>query len=407
MDKGLWRVTPVIIIAGAIVLSLNMGLRQTFGLFIEPMSSDIAISRSSFSLAMAVQNILWGILTPFCGILADRFGTGRTLVIGSIVYALGIALMALSESALGTHLGGGLLVGISVGATGFPLVLGAVARLTDEKRRALYISLAATGGSVGQFVLVPLAQILIDSQGWSAALLWLAALALIILLVARPLAGKPQAMAGLSPGRAIKAAIAQAGGHKGFWLLNAGFFVCGFHVAFIAVHLPGYLTSEGMAPIIGATALGVIGFFNILGGVMAGVLGSRFRKKKILTWIYLARAVAIAFLLFAPKTEVTVYAFSAVFGLLWLSTVPLTSALVGDIFGPRYMASLFGLVMMCHQFGGFFGALLGGVSYDLTGSYDAVWIVAILLGLLAALLHWPIPDARMPEPDGATPAPLK
>ncbi len=380
----------IILLCGASVLALNMGIRQTFGLFLEPMTLDLGISRGNFSLAIAIQNILWGLLTPLCGILADRYGTGRVLVTGGLLYALGIVIMALGASGLAVHIGGGLLVGLAVGASGYPLVLSAVARSVPEQRRNMAIALAATGGSVGQFLLLPLAQMLIEATGWPAALLVFAGLSALIVPLAAALTGKPGTAA--SGVASIGGAVNQAGRHSGYLLLTGGFFVCGFHVSFVGTHLPGYITSCNLAPLVGATALSIIGFFNILGGLSAGVLGSRYRLKYLLSGIYLARAVAIALFLLGPKTEWAVFLFSATFGFLWLSTVPLTSALVGQIFGPRYLATLFGIVMLGHQVGAFFGAWFGGIGYDLTGSYDAVWIVSVLLGLLAAVLHWPIAD---------------
>jgi predicted MFS family arabinose efflux permease len=384
------RLPLIILVCGASVLALNMGVRQTFGLFLEPMTLDLGISRGNFSLAIAIQNILWGLLTPLCGVLADRYGTGRVLVTGGLLYALGIVVMALGASGLAVHLGAGVLVGLAVGASGFPLVLSAVARAVPEERRNLAIALAATGGSVGQFLLLPLAQVLIEAIGWPGALLIFAGLSALIIPLASALRGKPDTAS--SGATSIGGAVNQAGRHSGYLLLTGGFFVCGFHVAFIGTHLPGYITSSNLAPLVGATALSIIGFFNILGGVAAGVLGSRYRLKYLLSGIYLARAVAITLLLLGPKTDWAIYLFSGAFGLLWLSTVPLTSALVGQIFGPRYMATLFGIVMLGHQLGAFFGAWLGGLSYDLSGSYDAVWIISVLLGLLAAVLHWPIAD---------------
>jgi len=384
------RLPLIILVCGASVLALNMGVRQTFGLFLEPMTLDLGISRGNFSLAIAIQNILWGLLTPLCGILADRYGAGRVLVTGGLLYALGIVIMALGASGLAIHLGAGVLVGLAVGASGFPLVLSAIARAVPEERRNMAIALAATGGSVGQFLLLPLAQILIETTGWPGALLIFAGLSALIIPLASGLRGKPDTVSSGATG--IGGAVNQARRHSGYLLLTGGFFVCGFHVAFIGTHLPGYITSCNLAPLVGATALSIIGFFNILGGLAAGVLGSRYRLKYLLSGIYLARAVAIALFLLGPKTDWAVYLFSGAFGLLWLSTVPLTSALVGQIFGPRYMATLFGIVMLGHQLGAFFGAWFGGLSYDLSGSYDAVWIISVLLGLLAAVLHWPIAD---------------
>jgi MFS family permease len=380
----------VVLICGAAVLGLNMGIRQTFGLFMEPMTADLGIGRGSFSLAMAVQNLLWGVMTPFFGVFADRYGTGRTLVFGGIVYTAGILIMALGDSLFALHLGAGVMVGVAVSASGFPLVLAAVARAFPAERRSVALGIASAGGSVGQFLLLPISQGLIGGLGWVNALLIMAALAFLIVPLAAALAGKPGAVA--FGAQSLSGAVGDARRHSGYLLLNGGFFVCGFHVAFMATHLPAYITSLGFDPFVGATALALIGFFNIIGGLLAGYLGGRYRKKYLLSGIYLARAVAIVLFMVAPNSELSVWLFSASFGLLWLSTVPLTSGLVGDIFGARYLATLFGIVMFSHQIGAFFGAWLGGLSYDLTGSYTAVWLIAIALGLMAALLHYPIAD---------------
>ncbi|MDX1710882.1 MAG: MFS transporter [Rhodovibrionaceae bacterium] len=385
-----WRSTAVILFAGMLFLALNMGLRQTFGLFIEPITADIGISHSSLSLAIAVQNLLWGLLTPFAGMAADRYGTGRVLALGGIVYVGGLAVMALATNPFMIHLGAGVLTGIAISATGFPLVLAAVARSVPEDKRSLALGIAAAGGSVGQFILLPVSQVLIGGIGWSMALFALAAMAALMVPMAAILAGKPVESAGET--QSLGAAVVEAGGHRGFILLTLGFFVCGFHVAFVATHLPGYVVSCNLDAIVGANALGIIGFFNIIGTFAGGWLGGRIRKKYLLSSIYLARAVIIGVFLLGPKTEAAVYLFSGAFGLLWLSTVPLTSALVGQIFGPRYMATLFGIVMLSHQVGAFFGAWLGGVNVDLTGGYDFVWLAAVGLGLLAAMLHMPIAD---------------
>ncbi len=395
-----WLTAPLIIIAAAtIVLGLNMGVRQTFGVFLEPMTLDLGIGRGDFSLVIAIQNILWGILTPIFGVLADRYGTARCIAFGGVLYVLGTALMALSDDLAMLHLSSGVMIGVAIAACGFPLVLSAVARAVREERRAMAIAVAATGGSVGQFLLLPLSRRLIDSIGWVDALLIMAALTAFVFLLSpifKSRSVKTSSGAGEEDtGVTIKSAIKQAMAHRGFLLLNLGFFVCGFHVSFIATHLPGYVSSIGFGPVVGADALAIIGFFNIIGGLLAGVLGQRYRKKFILSAIYLARAAAMLGLLLAPKTETSLFIFAGIFGLLWLSTVPLTSSLVGDIFGARFMATLVGIVMFSHQVGAFFGAWLGGISYDLTGSYDAVWYLSVLLGLLSALFHWPIADRRV------------
>jgi predicted MFS family arabinose efflux permease len=372
-----------------------MGTRQTFGLFLEPVTAEFGIGRGNFALAIAVQNLIWGLLTPFFGVFADRYGTARCVAFGGVVYVCGILIMALGDSVFALHLGGGVLVGIAVAACGFPLVLSAVARSVPPQRRSAALGIASAGGSVGQFLLLPLTQITMGWLGWVGALVVLAALSALIVPLAAALAGKP-ATASTSD-LTLGAAVTEARRHRGYQLLNGGFFVCGFHVAFIATHLPAYINTFGLDPLVGASALGIIGFFNIIGGLLAGYLGGRFRKKNLLSGIYLARSASIVLFMMAPKTELAVWLFSASFGFLWLSTVPLTSGLVGDVFGARYMATLFGIVMLSHQMGSFFGAWLGGISYDLTGSYDAVWIVAIVLGLIAAALHWPISDRPVAE----------
>lgn len=392
MTQSWWRHPLLVLIAGGIVLGLGMGLRQTFGLFLEPIHLSTGISIASISLAIALQNLLWGAATPFCGMLADRYGAGRFLALGGLLYGAGLILLAQADSALLIHLSAGGLVGLAVSAAGFPLVLAAVARAAPPERRSTWLGIASAGGSVGQFLLLPGSQMLIAWIGWVEAMLALAALAFLIVPLAASLSGKPAADHGPAS-QSLLTALREAGRHRGYLLLTAGFFVCGFHVAFVATHLPGYIVSCSLSAFTGATALGLIGFFNILGSFSAGWLGERYRKKHLLSGIYLLRAIVIGVFLLGPKTDWAVWLFSGAFGFLWLSTVPLTSGLVGQIFGARYMATLFGIVMMGHQVGAFFGAWLGGLSLDITGSYDSVWVLSILLGLLAAVLHWPIGDA--------------
>ncbi len=402
MSERSWRIPALVLLSAVVVLALNMGVRQTGGLFLEPMTQDLGISWSSFAFAIAVQNLLLGAMTPVFGVLADRYGAGRLLVLGGVLYGLGLLIMGLGHSEFSLHLGAGVFIGIGVSACGYPMVLSAVARAFSERRRSLALGLAATGGSVGQFLLLPFTQVTIGEIGWSSTLIVLAALAFLIVPLAAMLTGKPEAQAGETAFGGIRAAIRQAGRHRGYQLLTSGFFVCGFHVAFIATHLPAYINTLEFDPMVGATALSLIGGFNIIGGLLAGYLGGRYRKKYLLSGIYLARAVTITLFLIGPKTELAVWLFGASFGILWLATVPLTSGLVSDVFGARYMATLFGFVMFSHQIGAFFGAWFGGLSYDLTGSYTAVWVIAIVLGLLAAVLHWPIADR--PVAESATPA---
>ncbi len=403
MAPRTWRVPALVLVCAMVLLALNMGLRQTAGLFNEPMTQDLGITRTSFALAIGLQNLLWGVLTPVFGILADRYGTARWLALGGVMYALGLLIMGLGGSEASLHLGAGVFIGFAVSACGFPLVLSAVARAFSERRRSMALGVAATGGSIGQFLLLPFTQVIIGDLGWVGALVVLAVLAALIVPFAAALAGRPEASVSESALGGIRTALGEGRRHSGYLLLNAGFFVCGFHVSFIATHLPAYINTFDFDPLVGATALSLIGFFNIIGGLLAGYLGGRYRKKYLLSGIYLARALTITLFMIAPKSELSVWLFSASFGVLWLSTVPLTSGLVGDVFGAKYMATLFGFVMFSHQIGAFFGAWLGGLSYDMTGSYTAVWLMAIALGLLAALLHWPIADQPLAETRAAAP----
>ncbi len=311
MAARTWRIPAVVLFCAMVLLALNMGVRQTAGLFLEPMTQDLGITRTSFALAIALQNLLWGVLTPVFGILADRYGTARWLVLGGVIYALGLLIMGLGGSEASLHLGAGVFIGAAVSACGYPLVLSAVARAFSERRRSMALGVAAAGGSVGQFLLLPFTQIIIGDLGWVGALVVLAVLAALIVPFAAALTGRPEASGSESALGGIRTALDEARRHSGYLLLNAGFFVCGFHVSFIATHLPSYINSFDFDPLVGATALSLIGFFNIIGGLLAGYLGGRYRKKYLLSGIYLARALSITLFMIAPKTELSVWLFSA------------------------------------------------------------------------------------------------
>ncbi len=386
----------VLLVAAGLALGLSMGVRQTFGLFVAPISDSLGIGRGDFSLMVASQNIVWGVLAPLFGVIADRYGAGRVIALGGLCYGLGILWMATGSSLFTLHLGGGLLVGIGVAASGFSLILAAVARAAPQEKQALWLGLASAGGSAGMFLLLPGSQALIDRVGWSDTLVVLALLSFLLVPLAFVLRGQSRNLAVSQ--QSLSGALSEAGRHSGYRLLNLGFFVCGFHVAFIGTHLKDYIVSIGLGADVGATALGIVGFFNIIGGIGAGWLGGRVPRKFLLSAIYIARSVVIALFLIGPKTELAIWLFSATFGLLWLSTVPLTTGLVAQIFGVRYMATLAAIVMLSHQVGAFFGAWLGGLSYDLTQSYDMVWYISIALGLLAAALHLPIADRPLRDP---------
>ena len=381
----------VVLLAGGAVLALALGIRQSFGLFLTPMSADLGWGREVFATAIAIQNILWGLTQPLFGAAADRWGGGRVTVLGGLLYAGGLYLMATAETQTGLYLSAGVMIGLALSGTSFAVVLGAIGRAYPPEKRSLALGIASAYGSFGQFALVPIGQASIGMLGWQQTLIYIAVLALVTVALAVPLSGKPQQAAGTAP-QSLATALRLARGHTGYLYLSAGFFVCGFHITFIATHMPAYLTDRGLSAGQGAAALMLIGLFNIVGSALFGWLGGRYSKKWSLSAIYLARSVAVLFLLYAPFSQWTAYVFAASMGLLWLGTVPLTSGLVAQIFGPQNLGALFGIVFFAHQAGAFLGVWMGGYIFDLTGSYDPVWWTAVALGLLAALLHLPIDE---------------
>ena len=383
-------------LAGSLTLCLALGIRQGFGLFLTPITADLGIGRGSFALAIASQNLLWGGVQPFVGMIADRFGTGRVLATGAALYILGLLVMA-GGSPIALNLGAGLLVGLGLSGVSFAVVLGGVGRLVAPERRMTALALASAGGSLGQFLMIPTTQGLLAAFGWQQALIALALCVTPLFVLGGTLRGKAAAASdGNSPFKALKGAF----GHSGYVLLTFGFFVCGFHVVFIATHLPAYLVDLGFDSSLGATALTLIGFFNIFGTYAWGVIGGKYRKKTMLSLLYGLRAMTLALFIFLPKSELTVLFFAGSMGALWLGTVPLTSGLVGDIFGVRYVSTLFGMVFFGHQVGAFCGAWLGGFVFDRTGSYNAVWLTALGLSLVAMVIHLVLRDSRQGQENG-------
>lgn len=398
-----WRTPLMVIVAGCLIAMVGFGIRSIFGLFLEPMTVARGWDRETFALAMAIQNLLWGAGVPLAGALADKYGPSRVLALGAVVYGIGVWGMAEAESSLALHLFGGVLTGLGVAFTAFSIAMAAMARVVGPERRSLVLGLGTAAGSFGQVVFSPLGQAFINAYGWHLALLILAATSLIIiplaLLLPNDTSAKGEAASDQSIGEALREALA----HRGYVLLTIGFFVCGFHVAFITVHFPAYVRDLGLAASVGAAAIALVGLFNIIGSFAAGAAGQRWSKKGGLSTIYFARSIAILALLMAPKTELTIYLFSAVMGILWLSTVPLTTGIVAQVFGVRYMATLFGVVFFSHQLGSFLGIWLGGYLYDTTGSYDGVWWAGVALGVAAAIIHLPInerPLARLAPQSG-------
>ena len=391
MTTAHWRTRTVALVCGGIILTLSMGLRHPLGLFLKPMVFDLHWTRETFSIALALQNLIWGAAQPFTGAIADRYGAGRVLATGAILYAASLYFMAGSSTGLAFSLSGGVLYGMALSCTTFSIVFGAVGRLYPPEKRSMALGVTAAAGSFGTFVMVPVTQQLLSSIGWLNALLAFAAIALVMLPLSAALRENRPAGSAKS-GQSIGQALVQARAHKGFWMLTVGFFVCGFQVVFIGVHLPAYLLDRQMPPQVGVWALALIGFFNIVGTYASGWLGGFLPKKKILAGIYLLRVVAISLFLIAPLSPLTVYLFAAAIGILWLSTVPLTNGLVAQIFGVRYLSMLSGIVFFGHQVGSFFGVYLGGYLFDKTGSYNVVWVISIGLSFVAAALNWPIDD---------------
>lgn len=391
----------LVLFCAATIVTISLGIRQSFGLFLRPIELDLGVGREAFGLAIAIQNLAWGVAQPFVGALADKHGAGRVAAVGGFLYALGLALAGMAGGALGLHISLGFLVGFSMAGATFVITIGAAVRAVPPERRGLAAGIVTAGGSFGQFLLVPIAQGLIGSFGWREAFLIYAALAATMIVLAIGIAGRPQQQAASTamPAQRLSEALREASRHSGFWLLNAGFFVCGFHLAFIATHLPAFLTDKGLLdPALGARALALVGLFNIFGSYLCGMAADRLRKKYVLAWIYFARAMVMVVFLSLPLTSVSVTVFAAAMGFLWLGTVPLTSALVAQIFGVRYVSMLFGIVFLSHQVGSFFGAWGAGYAYAVTGSYDFAWQASIAIGVLAALVHWPIKDAPVVRP---------
>jgi MFS family permease len=396
----------ILIVAGCAVSLIGFGVRSSFGLFLEPMTAAHGWSRETFGLALAIQNLMWGIGVPIAGAIADRYGATRIIVAGAVIYALGIWGMSVAETGTELHISAGLVTGMGISFTAFSIALAVMAKAVGPERRSMVLGIGTAAGSFGQVLFSPIAQGFISAYGWQAALmmLTLTVLAIIPAALLLPKAGSndtPSSVADQTFSEAMREALS----HRGYMLLTIGFFVCGFHVAFITVHFPAYVTDLGLGAQTGAIAISLVGFFNIFGSYISGMVGQRYSKKTSLASIYFVRAITITTLMLAPKTEMTIYLFAIAMGLLWLSTVPLTTGIVGQVFGTRYMATLFGIVFLSHQLGSFSGVWLGGFLHDRTGSYDAVWWAGVALGLLAALIHIPIDERPLLRTQGSAQKP--
>lgn len=382
-----------VLMCGAAIVTLSMGVRHGFGLWLQPITQEQGWSREAFSLAIAIQNLSWGLFGIFAGMAADKFGAFKVIVAGAVLYALGLIGMATANTPLGFALTTGVLIGAAQAGTTYAVIYGVIGRNVPAEKRSWAMGVAAAAGSFGQFLMVPVEGQLIFQLGWHNALLVLAAAVLLMVPLAIGLREKHLSGPSAIPReQTILQALREAMRYRSFQLLMAGYFVCGFQVVFIGVHMPSYLKDEGLSPVVASYALALIGLFNVFGTYAAGALGQRLAKRKILVFIYFARAVVITLFIAAPLTPMSVYIFSAVMGLLWLSTVPPTNAIVAGIFGVQHLSMLGGFVFFSHQIGSFMGVWMGGVLYDSTGSYDVVWYLAIALGIFAALINLPVKE---------------
>ena len=386
-----------VLLCGAAIVTLSMGIRHGFGLWLQPVTMDRGWTRENFAFALAVQNLMWGLAGPFAGMIADRFGAWRVLIVGSVLYGGGLALMAVSQTIAGFTGSAGVMLGMAQAGTTYAIVFGVIGRNVAPEKRSWAMGVTAAAGSFGQFLMLPVENALIGRLGWQTALVILGCVALAIVPLAFGLKEKAQAIhAELQ--QSIGHAVREAFAYPSFRLLMAGYFVCGFQVVFIGVHLPSYLKDKGFGPEVATYALALIGLFNVFGTYLAGSLGERMPKRFILAAIYILRAITIVVFLLAPLTSASVYVFASVMGFLWLSTVPATNALVAQIFGVKYLSMLSGFVFLSHQIGSFLGAWLGGRLYDKTGSYDVVWWIAVALGVFAALINLPVRETAIARP---------
>lgn len=390
----------LIIAAGSLVAMLTFGPRSAMGFFQLPMLSETGWDRSTFGLAMAFQNLCWGLSQPFFGAMADKYGTGRVLTLAGLLYAAGLLVMSHAASPAWLHIGGGVLVGLAIGAGSFGTILSAFARNVTPQQRSMAFGIGTAAGSAGMFLFAPLSQALISNFGWSDSLVIMGAMMLLVPLLAYPLRGNAssgtQAQATFK--QSVGEALREAFSHKSYLLLTTGFFVCGFQVAFITAHFPAYLGDIGIDAKYAVIAMALIGFFNVIGSLAAGVIAQRYSKPYFLAYIYIGRSIVVTAFLLLPQSPTSVIVFAIAMGLLWLSTVPPTNGLVAIMFGTRHLGMLGGMVFLSHQVGSFLGVWMGGYLYDKLGSYDFVWWFGVILGLFAAAVHWPIREKPVDRP---------
>ena len=398
MQKSTWRTPAVVLACGGMILTLSLGARHNFGLYLQPMTMDLGMDRETFALAIALQNLVYGLAQPFTGMIADKYGTARVLIGGTLLYALGLVLMSSATTGWELNLSAGVLIGLGLACSGFSIVYGVIGRAFPSDKRTAALGVAGAAGSFGQFVMLPYGQLLINAMGWHTALVILAVTVLLVVPLSTALVEDKQAQAHQFHKQTIREALREAFGHRGYVLLCLGYTVCGFQLMFISVHFPAYLLDQKMTPETGMMALALIGLFNVFGSYVWGWLGGRYTKKYLLSLLYFTRAALVALFIALPLSPLSVYLFAAIIGFLWLGTVPLTSGLIAHVFGVRYLATLSGIAFLFHQIGSSVGIWLAGYLFDATGSYGLMWLLIIAMGIVAALVNLPIDDRQIVRP---------
>jgi MFS family permease len=398
MTKSNWRTPGVVLACGGVILTLSLGVRHNFGLYLQPMTLDLGMGRETFAVAIALQNLVYGLAQPFTGMIADKYGTARVLIGGTLLYGLGLVLMSQSSTGWELNLSAGILIGVGLACSGFSIVYGVIGRAFAPHKRTAALGIAGAAGSFGQFIMLPYGQLLISTMGWHVALVILAATVMLIVPLSSALVEDKQGQSHQFHKQSIREALREALGHRGYLLLCLGYTVCGFQLLFISVHFPAYLLDQKMSPQTGMMALALIGLFNVFGSYVWGWLGGRYTKKYLLSLLYFARAALVAVFVALPLTPFSVYLFAAVIGFLWLGTVPLTSGLIAHVFGVRYLATLSGIAFLFHQVGSSAGIWLAGYLFDATGSYRLMWLLIIAMGVVAGLVNLPIDDRQIARP---------
>ncbi len=392
-----WRTPATVIACGGLAMTIVLGVRHGFGLYLQPMTLDLGISRETFSFAIALQNLFYGFSQPLTGMVADKFGAARVMAAGTVLYALGLVLMAHSATGMELNLSAGLLIGVAMGCCGFSTVYGVIGRTVPPEKRSTAMGIVGAAGSLGQFLMLPYGQLLINHLGWQQALMILALTVLVLLPLSTALVEDRSTQSQMQFKQSIPTALREAFSHRGYLLMCTAYTVCGFQLLFIAVHFPAYLLDQKLSPATGMIALALIGLFNTFGSFAWGWLGGRYTKKYLLGTLYFTRAMVVSAFILTPISPLSVYVFSAAIGFLWLGTAPITSALIAQIFGPRYLSTLSGCALMFHQTGSFLGVWIGGRIFDRTGSYDLMWWITVAAGVVAALLTLPVDERQIPR----------